>query len=140
MKHLRLNRAIVAIAMMLIGWLPLLAYNFESGGIYYNITSSAKHTVEVTSSNSKYSGDIVIPETISSGGVEYSVTSIGNSAFSGCTGLTSIEIPNSVTSIGQSAFYYCKGLTSVTIGNSVTSIGQSAFYNCSGLTSIEITN
>ena len=88
-----------------------------------------------------------------------SVTSIGNSAFSGCNGLTSIiipdgvisinrnafstcdgltsvTIPDSVTSIGDGAFFYCTGLTSVTIGNSVTYIGSDAFYNCSGLTSI----
>ena len=69
-----------------------------------------------------------------------SVTSIGNSAFWGCTGLTSVTIPNSVTSIGQSAFGGCSGLTSVTIGNSVTSIEVSAFYNCSGLTSVTIPN
>ena len=65
-----------------------------------------------------------------------SVTSIGISAFSGCTGLTSIEIPNSVTSIGISAFSGCTGLTSIEIPNSVTSIGSSAFTGCSGLTSI----
>ena len=69
-----------------------------------------------------------------------SVTSIGDYAFSGCTGLTRITIPNSVTSIGYSAFYNCTGLTSVTIGNSVTSIGDCAFYNCAGLTSITIPN
>ena len=56
-----------------------------------------------------------------------SVTSIGNSAFSGCSGLTSIEIPNSVTSIGGFAFYNCTGLTSITIPDGVTSIGTSAF-------------
>ncbi len=69
-----------------------------------------------------------------------SVTSIGNVAFSDCSGLTSITIPDSVTSIGNSAFYNCSGLTSVTIGNGVTSIGDYAFYNCSGLTSIAIPN
>ena len=67
-----------------------------------------------------------------------SVTSIGSSAFRGCSGLTSITIPDSVTSIGASAFYNCTGLTSVTIGNGVTSIGYSAFGDCSGLTSITI--
>ena len=66
------------------------------------------------------------------------VTSIGNNAFSGCSGLTSVTIGNGVTSIGSSAFYNCSGLTSVTIGNSVTSIGQNAFYNCSALTSVTI--
>ena len=66
------------------------------------------------------------------------VTGIGDSAFEGCSGLTSITIPNSVTSIGGWAFSYCSGLTSITIPNSVTSIGNYAFYICSGLTSITI--
>ena len=64
-----------------------------------------------------------------------SVTSI-DSAFSNCSSLTSVIIPNSVTSIGDSAFYDCTGLESVTIGNSVTSIGNDAFYLCSSLTNI----
>ena len=69
-----------------------------------------------------------------------SVTSIGDNAFYGCTGLTSITIPNSVTSIGKSAFDNCTGLTSITIPNSVTSIGEFAFSGCTGLTSITIPN
>ena len=69
-----------------------------------------------------------------------SVTTIGNNAFYGCSGLTSVTIGNSVTSIGSSAFYGCSGLTSVTIPNSVTSIGNSAFHGCSGLTSVTIGN
>ena len=56
-----------------------------------------------------------------------SVASIGNNAFFGCSGLTSISIPNSVTSIGDYAFYYCEGPTSVTIPNSVISIGERTF-------------
>ncbi len=67
-----------------------------------------------------------------------SVTSIGESAFSGCSGLTSIAIPNSVTSIGNSAFYGCSSLTSIEIPDSVTSIGAQAFYGCSGLRTIII--
>ena len=67
-----------------------------------------------------------------------SVTSIGDYAFFGCSGLTSVTIGNSVTSIRESAFDDCSSLTSVTIGNSVTSIYSYAFDGCSGLTSITI--
>ncbi len=66
------------------------------------------------------------------------VTSIGNYAFNGCTGLTSITIPDSVTRIGYSAFEGCTGLTSITIPSSVTRIGNYAFRDCAGLTSITI--
>ena len=69
-----------------------------------------------------------------------SVTSIGEKAFYGCSGLKSVSIGNSVTSIGSSAFYACRGLTSVEIPNSVTSIGEDAFYKCYGLTSVSIGN
>ena len=66
------------------------------------------------------------------------VTSIGSSAFSGCTGLTSIEISGSVTSIGGGAFQNCTGLTSLEIPSSVTSIESSAFSGCTGLTNISV--
>ncbi|MGN0208677.1 MAG: leucine-rich repeat protein, partial [Paludibacteraceae bacterium] len=68
------------------------------------------------------------------------LTSIGGSAFQGCSNLTSITIPNSVTSMGDFVFYDCFSLTSVTLGNSVTSIGQCTFRHCSALTSITIPN
>ncbi len=61
---------------------------------------------------------------------------IYNSAFYGCSGLTSISISDSVTSIGSSAFSGCSSLTSITIPDGVTSIGYSAFYHCSGLTEV----
>ena len=63
-----------------------------------------------------------------------SVTSIGDYAFYGCSGLTSITIPSGVTSIGDWAFYDCSGLTSITIPVGVTSIGYYAFEGCNSLT------
>ena len=104
-------------------------------GIRYDVVTKAKVATVIKGGN--YSGYIVIPETFEHNGATYSVTSIGNSAFSGCSGLTSIEIPNSVTSIGDYAFKGCTGLTSVEIPNSVTSIGCYAFEDCSSLTSVE---
>jgi len=62
-----------------------------------------------------------------------SATIIGNYAFAGCSALTSINIPNSVATIGNYAFIYCSSLASITIGNSVTSIGEYAFSNCTNL-------
>ena len=69
-----------------------------------------------------------------------SVTKIGESAFRGCTGLTSITIPNSVTTICDNAFMNCTSLTNITIPNSVTTICDNAFMNCTSLTNITIPN
>jgi hypothetical protein len=62
----------------------------------------------------------------------------GSAAFKGCTGITSINIPDNVTTIGGYSFYKCSGLTSVTIGTGVTSIGGSAFYYCRQLASVTV--
>ena len=117
------------------------AMNISVGGIDYYITSTTNFTVEVSSNSiNQYSGDVVIPESVTYNGYTYRVTSIGMNAFNGCSGFKSVTIPNCVTSIGDKAFYGCSGLTSVTIPNNVTSIGTMAFYECSGLTSVTIGN
>ena len=152
-----------------------LAYHFQSGDLYYDITSY--NTVAVTYqeywSSTNYQGlsTAIIPETVTYNGTTYSVTKIGSSAFHDCSSLTSIIIPNSVTSIGGGTFQGCSSLTSIvvesgntmydsrencnaiietasntliagcqstTIPNSVTSIGESAFRGCSSLTSLTI--
>ena len=115
------------------------AASVEIGGIYYNLNSQTKEA-QVTQNPNKYTGDVVIPEQIEYLGDIYNVVSIDDSAFGGCSGLTSITIPNSITRISSRAFRKCSGLTSITIPNSVTSIGFSAFSGCSGLTSITIPN
>ena len=102
-------------------------YNIDFEGWYSNPLLYAEHLYL----NGEEVKDLVIPN---------SVTSIGDRAFLGCSGLTSVTIPNSVKSIGEGAFCGCSGLTSVTIPNSVTSIEGSAFGGCSGLTSVTIPN
>lgn len=82
---------------------------------------------------SKPTGNLIIPDSVTHGGISYSVVGISQNTFGFCTGLTSVIIPNSVTQIGYSAFYGCTGLTSVTIPNTVTSIGVGIFYGCTGL-------
>ena len=130
--------------LMLLTSMTALAYDFKSDGLYYNILSEEDRTVEVTyyyynKKDSYYNdayGDIEIPSKLMYDHKTYKVTSIGANAFSNCSGLTSVTIPNSVTSIGHYAFRSCSGLTSVTIGNSVTFIGNYAFDGCSRLISI----
>ena len=106
------------------------AYDIEVDGIYYNITSTTDLTVEVTEGDNRYSGDIVIPSTITYKSKTLTVTSIGEDAFSSNNNLTSVVIPNSVTSIVEYAFYGCSSLRSVVIPNTVTHIGYNAFDYC----------
>ena len=121
--------------------LPLIAsaYDAKINGIFYNFRGNE---AEVTYSNNdnttNYSGNVVIPESVTYDGKTYSVTSIGNGAFGNCSSLTAVTIPESVTSIGHWAFQGCRSLSSVIIPNGVTVINQGVFMNCSALTSVII--
>ena len=149
MKHLE-SKILLTMLMSMIGIQTfshdIEVVNAEGVTIYYNyIHNNTELEVSYRGSYSnsysnEYSGDVVIPETVNYDGTTYSVTSIGSYAFNGCSGLTSVTIPNSVTAIGSSAFKGCTGLTSVTIGNSVTSISSSAFSGCRSLESVTIGN
>lgn len=112
---------------------------FDANNLTYEILSESEKTVEVHD-GSKSNGEVFIPSTISYNGNNYTVTVIGEEAFSWCSELTAVTIPNSVIYISKKAFSGCYGLTSITIPNSVTSIGNYAFGYCSKLTSITIPN
>ena len=131
MKHYLQNslRALFLSLSVLLSLPMLAAVKVEIDGINYELNADTKEAAVIAKSRGNYSGNIVIPESVTYESTDYSVTSIGQGAFSGCTGLTSVTIPNSVTSI-EGAFSGCTGLTSVTIPNSVTSIEGSAFQYC----------
>ncbi len=151
MKHRRLfhlcpwlKTTLLSVVLLLPQWAS--AYDFMVDGLCYNRNSNGT-SVTVTYERTSYprysnlNGDLVIPESVIYNDTTYSVTSIGNSAFFGCSGLTSVNIGNLVTYIGNSAFSGCSGLSGeLTIPNSVTSIGDYTFRNCSRLTSLTIPN
>jgi len=124
---------------IIISQFDLFGQTFTAGGINYKITSVSPAEVAVAP-HTTFSGVANIPSTVTNASVTYNVTSIGDSSFYNCSGLTSIIIPNSVTSIGNFAFFTCSSLTSVSIPSSVLSIGSNAFFTCSALTSINIPN
>ena len=103
------------------------------GGITYQYQSDG--TAVVIASATKYSGNIIIPETFTYGSKTYSVTEIGLDAFAQCTGLTSVSLPSTLKKIGMS-FNNCTGLTAITIPGNVSSIDAYAFMNCSNLKTI----
>jgi len=102
--------------------------------IYYKITSATPpYAVSVFLGD--YSGAYTIPSNVTDNGINYTVTSIDDTAFI-MGNLTSIILPNTIDSIGLAAFIFCNNLTSITIPYSVTKIGERAFYGCTNLSSI----
>ena len=135
-----MKQKLLFLIVMLAFLLParLSAYDFESGGIYYDLIESqdehgnpinVARVVKYPDDN-KYTGDIIIPHVVEYADQSLPVTSIGNQAFYYCTSLTSVEIPNSVTSIGDESFCHCDAISMIKIPNSVTAIGYAAFLDC----------
>ena len=125
---------VVIIFVLLFSVVPVGALNVSAATSEYYTYTVTGGKATITDCDTSISGEVTIPSTL--GG--YSVTSIGQSAFYGCTRLTGLTIPDSVTSIGHAAFGVCKGLTNLTIPDSVTNIGQGAFNGCTGLTILTI--
>ena len=139
------NKFFLATALLLITFASW-ASDVSVDGIWYtfnriNITATVSYRGKsyLTYSN-EYTGSVVIPSTITYNDTVWRVTSIGNSAFRSCTGVTSVTIPSGVTSIGNSAFKGCTSLLSVSIPNSVTSIQGSVFYGCTSLLYVSLPN
>jgi hypothetical protein len=96
-----MKKQLLSLVLMM---LPLaVSAAIEIDGIFYNLNAE-NQTAEVTHGNKKYLGDIVIPASVTSDGVTYSVTSIGEEAFEGCR-ITSVDMSNNITSIGREAFW-----------------------------------
>ena len=111
---------------------------FTADNLKYTVTDAATHTVELTGYVTKPTGALTIPATVTNEGTEYSVTNIGSSAFSWCSQLTAVTIPEGVATIGSSAFESCSSLTEVNIPASAINIGSWVFDYCSALTAIHV--
>jgi len=143
---LRLLSSFILLASLLV--LPkahaAIGDTFTVDQLIFTVLSESKvtqmGTVSVGAASQQISGDIVIPSSVYKGVINYSATLIPYSAFSECTNLTSIVIPDSVTSIGMFAFAVCNKLKNIEIPVGITEIGNSAFFDCSSLTSIELPN
>ena len=125
--------------LLLMSGISASAHDFEVDGIYYNITDNVNNGVEVTFQGEEwdlydeYSGQVVVPETVSHNGVNYRVTGIGAYAFGDCKNLTNVMIPSSVTIVDKYAFLRCDALQSLNLPSSVTIVKEFAFFGCNGL-------
>ena len=135
MKRLLLFQRFFA-ACMFLAFSPMLrAYDAYLNGIYYNFSATE---ATVTYGDNGYSGNVVIPESVTYNGNSYIVKYIDWDAFYGNTDLRAITFPSSLQDIGPHAFKGCTGLTSLTIPGNVKSLSSDAFSGCSGLKTVEI--
>ena len=130
----KMTKRILLFVVMMFCAVSVFAQYTDNQGIEYTLDG----TTAKVSGYTGISTAIEIPSTIVSDETTYSVTSIGDWAFDGCSGLTSVTIPDGVVSIGDWAFNGCSGLTSVTIPDGVVSIGNGAFQDCIALENVDI--
>jgi len=110
-----MKRRLLLFSFLSFSIIAIHARSFVINGINYNITSIVTPNNVTVTSGVNYTGDVVIPSTVIHNDTVFSVTSINSNTFNGCSGLTSISIPNSVTSIGIGAFYGCITLNSINL-------------------------
>ena len=142
MKTKSLFRTLAAVVVTVATMAPqvVAAYDFEVGGLCYNVNGTKATVTYRNQGGGSYSGAIVIPETVTYGGQQYTVTAIGDAAFSRCSGITEVTIPNTIESIGTHCFASCTSLKTIEIPNSVTSMGRCVFHTCSSLTRAVVGN
>ena len=123
-------------ALLLLFATVATAHDFEVDGFYYNILPGGYGTVEVTYKgtsfneySNEYTGDVVIPNSVTYNGSTYSVNRIGERAFSYCSGITSVVIPKSVASVENYAFSDCSSLTNLHIENAGTALSFGSYGN-----------
>ena len=121
------------------------ALNADGKLIYYLITDTEAHTVDVSNGDGYGSvydnyGYLEIPSTVEYEGIIYTVTGIGHHAFYGTRNLSSVSLPNTIITIKQYAFYECHSLASIELPESVEQIEDGAFRYCSCLTSVTMGN
>ncbi|MBQ3188539.1 MAG: leucine-rich repeat domain-containing protein [Bacteroidaceae bacterium] len=144
MKHLNFFKSALLTLLILCSnfvW----AHDFEVDGIFYNVIDETNQTVEVTYKGTtayeyskEYSGNIVIPETVTFNEADYRVEGIAQRAFCECSTLINIDIPNSIIYIEEYAFTHCTKLENINLSNSLTKIERGTFYGCTNLIKVNI--
>ena len=137
-------RTVLSLLILIVIPTLVIAHDFEVDGIYFNKRGNEVIVTYKGSSwnsySNEYSGNVIIPSSVTFNGSTYLVASIGDYAFRNCEDMSNITIPNTITTIGYSALSGCTGLTSIDLPNSITKIERSAFEGCNNLLNIEIPN
>ena len=144
-----MKKQLLLFVMMLLSMVAS-AYDFELDGFYYNVISVSDLTLELTTdveikdqlndtdNNKKYSGNVVIPETVNYKGKDWKIIKISYT-FKYCYDVTSVTIPSSVSEIGECSFVGCSSLKEINLSGGIKRIGMWAFFRC-GLEKLIIPN
>ncbi len=110
-----MKKQLLILMLLLSTAINAFAVEVEIGGLWYDVNTETKEAAVIQFKDSKYVGDIVIPESVEYNGVTCSVTSIGDSTFYNCSYMYSLTIPSNMRSIGEKAFWWCERLKKVIV-------------------------